>query len=522
MNNAVIARREPSSQGRAGTILIVDDDRDFADSLADSLELQGYSVRTAYDAEAALAAVQASDVQIALLDIRLQHDNGIDLIPRVHETRPDVLCVMVTANADVGSAVDSLRSGAYDYLKKPLHNEELTAILDRCFQIARLRREKTAAEAAQHLSEARFGAIFDHAGVGIALISANGRLDEANRAFCEITGHSGAALRDLTFLDLIHPDDQENEIAQLKALAEGTVDRNRSEIRYVRPDGSTIWVNATVSPVRDTARELTGCVLVVEDFTARRESEERLRHAQRMEAVGSLTGGLAHDFNNLLTVVLGNLELVLDALDEKSPLRKGVLASIGAAERGATLIEQLLAFSRKQVLRPELADLNALVGGMIDLMRRALGETYRIKFTGGEDLRKVRVDATQLESALLNIVINARDAMPGGGGIVIGTANADHDQVRDDAGEQIAPGAYVVLSVTDHGAGMTDEALKRAFEPFFTTKEVGAGSGLGLSMVYGFARQSNGYAWISSQRGAGTMVSLFLPAAEDGAGAPDA
>lgn len=517
MNSAVIAPRAPSPDGRARSILIVDDDRDFADSLADSLELQGYSVKTVYDAEAALAAVQEYTVQVALLDIRLQHDNGIDLIPRVHETQPDVLCVMVTANADLGSAVDSLRSGAYDYLKKPLQNEELTAVLDRCFQIARLRQEKAAAEAAQYLSEARFRATFDHAGVGIALISADGRLDEANREFCEITGRSGAALHDRTFLDLVHPDDQENEIAQLKALTEGTVDRHRSEIRYVRRDGSTIWVNSTVSPVLNAARELTGCVLVVEDFTARRESEERLRRAQGMEAVGRLTGGLAHDFNNLLTVVLGNLELVLDALDEKSPQRKGVLASIGAAERGAALIEQLLSFSRKQLLRPEIADLNALVGGMVELMHRALGEAYQIKFTAGEGLRKIRVDATQLESALLNIAINARDAMPGGGRIVIETANADQDQVRDDAGEEIAPGAYVVLSVTDHGAGMTDATLKRAFEPFFTTKEVGEGSGLGLSMAYGFARQSNGYAWISSKRGTGTMVSLFLPAVDDGA-----
>ena len=516
MNNAVIAPTEPPSQGGAGPILIVDDDRDFADSLADSLELQGYSVKTAYDAEAALAAVQEYDVQVALLDIRLQHDNGIDLIPRFHQARPDVLCVMVTANADVGSAVDSLRGGAYDYLKKPLHIEELVAVLDRCFQIARLRRENAAAEAARHLSEARFRATFDHAGVGIALISADGRLNETNRIFCETTGRSGAALRDLTFLDLIHPDDRETEIAQLKALADGTVDRNRSEIRYLRPDGSTLWVNSTVSSVLNADRELTGCILVIEDFTAHRESEERLRRAQRMEAVGRLTGGLAHDFNNLLTVVLGNLELVHDALDEKSALRKGVLASIGAAERGAALIEQLLAFSRKQVLRPQRADLNALVGGMVELMRRALGETCRIDFTASKGLRKIRVDATQLESALLNIVINARDAMPDGGTVVIETANADQDQVRDDTGDAIAPGAYVALSVTDHGAGMTDEALKRAFEPFFTTKDVGEGSGLGLSMAYGFARQSNGYACFSSKRGTGTTVSLFLPAADDG------
>lgn len=513
MNTAATHRNESFPQELAGPILIVDDDHDFADSLADSLELQGYQVKTAYDAPAAIAAVERCNVQVALLDIRLEQDNGIDLIPRFYAARPDLLCVMVTANADLGSAVESLRGGAYDFLKKPLHIEELTAVLDRCFQFSQLHNEKTAAEAARHVSEARFRAIFDHAGLGIALVRPDGGIEDANRQFCDIIGRSGGELSAMVFPDLVFSDDREDETARMQMLIDGTVDRVQSETRLVRRDSAAIRANVTMSAVRNATAQLTGCVLVIEDVTARRESEERLHHAQRMEAIGQLTGGIAHDFNNLLTVVLGNLDMARDDLDRENPVYQQVSNAAEAAQRGAALVDRLLSYSRKQVLRPRIADVNPLVSGMVELLRGALGETIDVQIVAGDEIAKIRVDPSQLESAVLNLAINARDAMSGGGRIVIETANVVLEHGFDDTGEEISAGPYVAVSVSDNGTGMTAVTREKAFQPFYTTKEVGKGTGLGLSMVYGFARQSGGHARIASVPGDGTVITIYLPAA---------
>jgi signal transduction histidine kinase/ActR/RegA family two-component response regulator len=244
----------------------------------------------------------------------------------------------------------------------------------------------------------------------------------------------------------------------------------------------------------------------------REETQMQLVRAQRMEAFGLLTGGVAHDFNNLLTVIGGNLELLQDQVAGEKPQRQ-LKRAIEAVGMGARLTQRLLTFARRSDLEPEVLNLNDQVINMIDLLRRTIGETITISSVLAPDLGRVRADASEVENAILNLAINARDAMPGGGKLVLETANATIDETFSALiqGDKIAPGLYVQLSVTDTGSGMAPEVLARAFEPFFTTKEHGRGTGLGLATIYGFARQSGGCATIYSEAGLGTTVNLYLP-----------
>ncbi len=258
--------------------------------------------------------------------------------------------------------------------------------------------------------------------------------------------------------------------------------------------------------ILDRTRELQ---IEVEE---RRKAEAALAQAQKMEAVGQLTGGIAHDFNNLLQVVVGNLDILQRNLPEDAArLRRSADNAMKGARRAATLTQRLLAFSRRQPLDPKRIDVNALVSGMSDLLHRSLGETVAVETVVAAGLWRVEADANQLENAILNLAVNARDAMPDGGKLTIETANTMLDEAYARAHAEVRPGQYVVLSVSDTGVGMDRETAERVFEPFFTTKEVGKGTGLGLSMVYGFAKQSGGHVKIYSEPLVGTTVKIYLP-----------
>ena len=279
--------------------------------------------------------------------------------------------------------------------------------------------------------------------------------------------------------------------------------------------------------VEDRTRSL------VEEAQRREAAEERARQSQRLEAVGQLTGGVAHDFNNLLTVVIGSLAAVQRALESETPatpdelkrLRRLTEAALDASRRGAALNRRLLAFARKQTLQPVVLDANALVAGMSDVLRRTLGERVDVETVLAGGLWRTKADPTELEAALLNLAVNARDAMPEGGKLTIETTNAWLDGAYAAQHSEVEPGQYVMLAVSDTGTGMPPEVVARAFEPFFTTKPVGVGTGLGVSQVFGFAKQSGGHLKIYSEPGHGTTVKLYLPRALDSAAAsamPDA
>jgi signal transduction histidine kinase len=244
------------------------------------------------------------------------------------------------------------------------------------------------------------------------------------------------------------------------------------------------------------------------EMAERERTEAALRHAQKMEAVGQLTGGIAHDFNNLLMAISGNLELLSTRIDDQR-LQRYLGSAMHAARRGATLVEQLLAFSRKQQLEPESVDINGLIGGIEELISRTIGSPIRVVVVPHANLPPARVDPTQLELMILNLAINARDAMPSGGTLTIETSKVEVN--AGDLPDELSPGSYVAITVSDTGYGMTPDVLARAFDPFFTTKAQGKGTGLGLSQVYGFARQSGGTVKIESKVGIGTRVRIYLP-----------
>lgn len=264
--------------------------------------------------------------------------------------------------------------------------------------------------------------------------------------------------------------------------------------------------------IRRTAMPGGGLVLTISDMTKRAEAEAVLRDAQKMEAIGHLTGGIAHDFNNLLTVVLGNLELIRGAATDAATLAR-VERAIWAAQHGATLTSQLLTFARKQPLAPQPIDPGQVIPALLPLLQRTLGEHIEIRFVDSPGLWPAMADAAQLESALLNLALNARDAMPGGGRLTIELANKVLDEDYARAHAEVTPGDYAMLAVSDTGHGMEPEVLARVFEPFFTTKPPGKGTGLGLPMVFGFAKQSAGHVKIYSEPGCGTTVRLYLPRA---------
>ena len=313
------------------------------------------------------------------------------------------------------------------------------------------------------------------------------------------------------------------ERALATAASEG---RFEAEGWRVRKDGSRFWASVIIDPIRNDTGEVVGFAKVTRDITERMETQRILREtqaqlavSQRMEAVGQLSGGIAHDFNNLLMIILGNLDRAgrdAQALgDSAANLHRSIANATRGAQRAAALTQRLLAFSRRQPLNPKVLDLNTYLPGVADFLQRSLGETIELEVTGAPGLWPIEVDVPQLETSLVNLVVNARDAMPNGGKLTVEALNQTLDRNYCRVNPEVAPGQYAAVCVSDTGHGMTEDVIVRAFEPFFTTKEIGQGTGLGLSQVYGFVKQSGGHVKIYSEAGHGTTVKMYFPRARE-------
>jgi PAS domain S-box-containing protein len=340
----------------------------------------------------------------------------------------------------------------------------------------------------------------------------DGLYRSVNPAWREALGYPEEELVGARFDALVHPEDVPVAHREFGRLVSGQVSRN-FDLRVRASDGGYRWYSWTCIPAEGEVFYAAG-----RDVTESKELESQLRQAQKMEAVGQLTGGIAHDFNNLLQIVVGNLELAQRNLPEDSArLKRSVTNAMTGAKRAAVLTERLLAFSRRQPLAPKPVSANKLVAGMSELLGRSLGETIQVETVLAGGLWRVEADPNQLENAIVNLAVNARDAMPDGGKLTIETANTRLDESYAHQNLEVAPGKYVVICVSDTGTGMNKEALARAFEPFFTTKGIGKGTGLGLSQVYGFVKQSGGHVKIYSEPGdgggrhRGTTVKIYLP-----------
>jgi PAS domain S-box-containing protein len=345
----------------------------------------------------------------------------------------------------------------------------------------------------------------------LAVTNPSGVLLETNPAWSTLLGHKMSEILGNTFAKFAHPEDAELIRRSIELASQQKL--RPFECRLRCKDGMYRWISWSAAPGH-------GCIYVVgrdvtedkEALARLEEAQDALRQSQKMEAVGQLTGGVAHDFNNLLQVVVGNLETLQRRLPENlGRLRRAADHAMAGAQRAAHLTQHLLAFSRRQPLNPRPVAINNLVAGMSEMLQRTLGEQVEIETRLDADLWHVEIDENQLESALLNLAVNARDAMPQGGRLSIQTNNLELRENGVSDGADLHSGQYVVISVTDNGVGMTADVLARAFEPFFTTKSVGHGTGLGLSQVYGFVNQSGGNVKIASQPGLGTAIRIYLP-----------
>ncbi|MGE7415738.1 ATP-binding protein [Methylobacterium tarhaniae] len=506
----------PALPGLTGRVLLADDNSDMRAYVGRLLGDSGHIVEAVGDGHAALEAARRHAPDLVLSDVMMPGLDGFGLLAalRADPALRGIPVILLSARAGEEARIEGLAAGADDYLIKPFSARELLARVETNLRLARVRHE--AADALRRVNETLEAQVAARTrerdrmwrlSKDVMLVARfDGTIAALNPAWHAVLGWTEEDLIGRPFLDLVHPDDQARTRAETKRLAEGHATL-LFENRYRHADGSYRTLSWTAVPGEEHLHA------VGRDVTEQRELEEAFRQSQKMEAVGQLTGGIAHDFNNLLTGIVGSLDLLSTRLAQgrTDVVERYINAALTSAHRAAALTHRLLAFARRQPLDPRPVDANALVASLEDLVRRTLGETVALETRLAADLWPTLCDANQLESAILNLAINARDAMPEGGRLTIESRNVELDAVFAAAHGDVAPGAYIRLAVTDTGTGMPPEVVRRAFDPFFTTKPIGQGTGLGLSMIYGFARQSDGHAVISSEVGRGTTVALYLP-----------
>jgi hypothetical protein len=450
--------------------------------------------------------------EAVVLDLGLPDSQGLETLVRVRAAAPQAPIVVTTGRSDEQTAIDSLRLGAQDYVVKGhLDADTLTRALR--YAIERKRTELRLRE-----NEEQYRLLFVKSPHPMWVI------DEETLAFLAV---NDAAVELYgwdreQFLSMGAEGLELDDGPRLRDLLTEATWGPRAPggpaaaLRHRRKDASVVDVEIGTSPIQFGGRPAR--MVLVTDVTDRRRLEAQLRQAQKMEAVGQLAGGIAHDFNNLLGVILGHGELMRREMEPGHRALGRVAEMLQAADRAAGLTRQLLAFGRRQLLRPEVLDLNDLARGIERMLRRLLPETIEIVTSLQPGLGRVRADRGQFEQVLVNLALNSRDAMPSGGRLVVTTADAELDDAQARLRPDLTPGPYVVLGVEDTGDGMDAATLARAFEPFFTTKPEGQGTGLGLAMVYGIVKQSGGHVTVYSEPGRGTAFKVYLPRVED---APD-
>jgi two-component system cell cycle sensor histidine kinase/response regulator CckA len=489
------------------TVLLVEDNPGDARLI---LELLGDVQAQAFDLERvdrldrALSRLAETGVDVVLLDLGLPDSQGLDTFVRARRSAPDEPIVVISGLDDERMALEAVRSGAQDYLVKGRIEGHLLA------RVLRYAIERKRAEQELLAREERFRALVEHSADAIALLDRAGTITYATPSTERVLGYRAEQVLGRNAMDLLHPEDVPLVSGHLLGLQDRPGAVVVLEARYRHQDGSWRYGECSVAN-RLSDPTVRALVLNYREITERRRLEEQLRQAQKMEAVGRLAGGVAHDFNNVLTAIFGYADLLNEELPEGHQARRDLDEIRKAAQRASTLTRQLLAFSRQQVLQPMVLSLNDLVEDIQSMLVRLVAEDIELRLRLDPSAGNVRADAGQIQQVLMNLVVNARDAMPAGGKVLVETANTELNEQYAESHQPVVPGAYVMLAVSDSGVGMNAETRARIFEPFFTTKEKGRGTGLGLSTVYGIVKQSGGYVWVYSEPGRGATFKIYLP-----------
>lgn len=498
-------------------VLIVDDDRDFAESLQDLLGTQRYVTRIAHSSEEALRILAHFPAEVALLDIRIGLQSGINLLEVFARRAPDILCVMITAYCSTDTAIEALRRGAYDYLAKPVRAEMMMATLGRCFERIDLRRERDLAQAHLRRSERRYRQLVeDSSAVPWEMDAGTGCLTYVGPQIERLTGIPPARWLTPDFLlNHAHPDDAaalRNLLIQSMAGRHGEV-----EFRLCVGDAQPLWLRCHVGGAEAADGGIVlGYLFDVSEQVIGRQQQRRLQRqlqqAQRMEAIGYLTGGVAHDFNNILASILGYTGLALERAERDPETMRRYLQEVrNAGEKARSLVQRMLVFSRGGTGQSVPLALGEALKETLRLVRASLPAGIGLGLETPTDEQRVLMDPVQLQQILMNLSLNARDACGDQGLITVQLLEARAYSCECASCHRPFAGEFVGIAVRDTGTGMNAEVIARIFDPFFTTKSLGQGSGLGLSIVHGIVHDHGGHLQVESQPGAGTQFRILLP-----------
>jgi len=487
----------------------MENDSSFAQNICDMLESNANVSFQIVLAKAVPGAVPASvyeSVDALLLGVPSFDESGLARVTELH-SRFDSLPILAIIPAEEAGLVQKvLEAGAAEYLVKETLTREL---LHKAVKYAV---ERTRNEIATRQSEQRIHELFENAKDILFTLDLEGNVTSLNKSAEEVMGWSRSEALQLNLKSLVAPEHL-NLCSQMMQRILNEEPLQHFEISLLRKDGSKVLLQASARLIYSNG-EKHSIQGMARDVTERRQLETMVQQSQKLEAIGRLSGGLAHDFNNLFCVISGHTELLTEQMEPAHPALKNLAQIKKAVDSATSLTRQLLAFSRKQVFHARVLDLNAVVVETRKMLGRLVGEQIEFFISLHPGLGNVRVDPVQLEQVLVNLILNARDAMSQGGKLTIATKNVDLEEGARSKRAIVPAGKYVVLSVTDNGCGMDEEAQSRIFEPFFTTKELGKGSGLGLATVYGIVKQSGGFIWVYSELGQGTTIRVYLPRVE--------
>jgi PAS domain S-box-containing protein len=505
---------ETHNQSKPGSplrVLFIEDNPRDVKLLSHHLERAGFDLHAdlVTTSDEFLTAVRSTTYDVILADYRLPGWSGMSALEALQKEGKEIPFILVTGTIGEEIAVDCIKKGATDYILKDRLGR-LSFAVRRALAETAVREERCRADKARDLLVSIVESS-DDAIIGIAL---DGTVLSWNRGATRIYGYASEEMQGNPIYALFTGDGLDQLHENMKTLRSG--ERvNRYETRGLTKHGKTTEIAVTISPIRTIDGRLQGASAIIRDISDQKQLERELFLSQKMEAIGRLAAGVAHDFNNLLTVITCYSSLLLNELDEQDPSYAEISEINKAGQRAASLTRQLLAFSRKQVLQPQVLDLNSVVDDMDRMLRRVIGEDIELIVIRDQKMGSVKADPGQIEQVIMNLAVNARDAMRTGGKLILEISNVDLQETLTRRHIDIPPGSYVALAVTDTGTGMDPETQVRIFEPFFTTKDQGQGTGLGLSTVYGIVQQSGGWIMVYSEIGHGTTFKIYLPRVEE-------